>query len=78
MPEPPDFLRLAQNFAEGASAAPDSVDPLVTLLRMIWNARGAADLDLLKRSLVVVEAHAEEYPDARPLAAEIRRYLGDR
>src|ERR1700730_9826076 len=37
--------------------------------------RQEAPVDLLRRALIVVEAHADEYPDARPLAAELRRYL---
>jgi hypothetical protein len=48
-----------------------------------WDHLADADEDkdrarhLLQRALIAVEAHAEEYPDARPLAEEIRRYLDE-
>jgi hypothetical protein len=35
-------------------------------------------LELLRKALVVVDAHAEEYPHARPVQAEITRYLETR
>lgn len=85
MPEFPDFDQIAQELiynaamVVGATEAGTDCQParrrIKELLRSIWNLRGAADADLLRRALVCVEAHAEEYPDARPLAVEIARHL---
>ena len=81
MTDIPDFEQIAsivRNIvvisAEGdAFVAKAQRDAIVEQLRQVWNARGAANADLLRRALVCIEAHAEEYAAARPLAAEIAR-----
>lgn len=44
MPEP-DFEQIAERLAQGMGAPPEAPAQLAEELRLIWNARGAADVD---------------------------------
>ena len=48
MPESPDFNQIARDLAEGMQAPADSIDPLVEVLRQVWNAGRAADVATIK------------------------------
>jgi hypothetical protein len=69
MPESPDFNQIARDLAEGMQAPADSIDPLVEVLRQVWNAGRAADvatIEALNARVAQLEAQLEAQLDDVP------------
>lgn len=75
MPETPGFEQMAERIAPPRSAMDPAlrwtlVGMIVEHLTIVWNARGAADIDAAKNA--ENDRHGAPYPDLGAIVADIR------
>jgi hypothetical protein len=72
MPEAPDFDQIAHRIFRQAEVD-DSLDHIVEQLRLVWNARGAADMKAVDEKLSLLAGWVTSEPYRLDLKAAIRQ-----
>jgi hypothetical protein len=72
MPESPDFDQIALTLAEGLHAPAEALDAITEQLRLVWNARGAADIAKLEHELSTRTGSTAAGPSIKSLDPALR------